>query len=62
VIAVPGGYGHTLSLGDQTSETRVGLPRAHTTLDRVEPDQVSERGNPRPNGALSQRQTQGLEI
>jgi hypothetical protein len=25
----------TLSVGDQTSETRVGLPRAHTPLDRV---------------------------
>jgi hypothetical protein len=60
--AVPGGYCHTLSVGDQTSEDRVGLPLAETTLNRVGLDRVSERGNPRPNGGRSQRKTHVLDF
>jgi hypothetical protein len=61
-IAVPGGYCHTLSVGDRTGEASVGLPLAHTTLERVGPDRASERGNPRPNDGRSQRETHRLEF
>jgi hypothetical protein len=47
--AEPGDYCHTPSVGDQTSETRGGLPLAHTTLDRVGLDRVLKRKIPRLN-------------
>jgi hypothetical protein len=60
--AVPGSYCRTLSVGNQASEARVGLVFAHTTLERVGPDRVSERRNPRPNAGRSQRNAHGLEF
>jgi hypothetical protein len=59
---VPGSYCHTPSVGDRTGETRVGLPLAHTTLDRVGPDRVSESGNPRLNGGRSLHEASWLEF
>jgi hypothetical protein len=60
--AAPRSYCHTLSVGDQTSEAHVGLPLAHTTLDRVGPYRVSEQRTPRLNGGCSQREAHGLEF
>jgi hypothetical protein len=47
--AAPGGYRHTPSVGKQTSETRGGLPLAHTTLDVFGPIRVSKWRIPRLN-------------
>jgi hypothetical protein len=60
--AAPGGYWHTPSIGNQTSETRSGLPLAQTTLDRVGPIRVPKRRIPLLNGGWSQRETYGLEF
>jgi hypothetical protein len=60
--AVPGGYCHTLTVGDRTSEARVELSLAHTTLNPVGPDRVSKRRISCVNGGCSKSKAHELEF
>jgi hypothetical protein len=60
--AALGGYCRTLNVDDRTSEASVGVLFAHTTLDSVGADRVSDRRIFRLHGGWSQREAHGLEF